>query len=88
LFFMKVTKDEHSDWIKRMFMANAEEFENMKWEKKREEQILQVKKRRNATERKQKQCTTTKKCEVLEGLHSPGGTKIKVSHLMFNQKVI
>jgi hypothetical protein len=88
LFFRKATDEEHREWLKRTCAGDAEELENMEWEKKKEDQILQVKKRRNATKCKQKQRAKEKKREVLAGLRSPGGSKIKVSHLTFTSREV
>jgi hypothetical protein len=86
LFFRKVTDEEHCEWLKRACAGDAEELGNMEWEKKKENQILQAKKQRNATKCKQKQHVKEKKRKVLAGLHSPGGSKIKVSHLTFTSR--
>jgi hypothetical protein len=68
LFFRKATEEEHCEWVKRTSAGDAEKLENMEWNKKRQEQILQVTKRRNATKRKQKQRAKEKKRSVrLEG---------------------
>ena len=79
LFFRKATDEEHHEWLNRTYAADAEDLETMVWEKEREDQILQVKKRRNATKRKQNQRAKEKRRDVLAGLQSPGGSKIKVS---------
>ena len=84
LFFRKATDEEHREWLKRTYAGDAEDVETMEWEKEREDQILQVKKRRNATKRKQKQRAKEKKRDILAGLRSPRGSKIKVGHLMLD----
>lgn len=88
LFFRKATEEEHCEWVQRTCAVDAKILENMEWNKKRQEQISQVTKRRNSTKCKQKQRAKEKKHEVLEGLRSPGGTRIKVNHLIFDRKKI
>ena len=78
-YFNKATVAEHQAYLDRTTAEVKENAENEQWKKDQHEKILQVKKHLHATERKQKQREREKKKEISCGLHSLGGTKIKVS---------
>jgi hypothetical protein len=79
LYFKKATEAEHQAYLDRTTAEAKENAENKQWNKGQRERILQVKKRVQARERKRKQRAREMKVEVACGLHSPGGTKSKVS---------
>ena len=78
-YFKKATKAEHQAYLDRTTAELKENAEDEKWKRNQHEKILRVKKRLRARERKQKQRGREMKKEISCGLHSPGGTKIKVS---------
>ena len=74
-----MTEAEHQAYLDRTTAEVKENAENEKWKKDQHERILQVKKHQNAREQKQKQREKEVKRQVSCGLHSPGGTKVKVN---------
>jgi hypothetical protein len=78
-YFRKVTEAEHQAYLKKSTAELMERADDEQWKIEKRKKTLQEEKRQCARERKQRQHDRKKRTEISCGLHSPGGTKIRVN---------
>lgn len=81
-----MTEEEEQAYLDRTTAEVKENAENKQWKKDKCGKISQVKKCQHAREQKKKQQERQMKKQISCGLHSPGGTKIKVNIIIWHGK--